>query len=77
MDLDACLILALCCTAEDVLSDESDDEAGSQQPPTQKGEPDLAPQTINLEQITNGAAAPKEADSSADRLSESATAKSR
>lgn len=62
---------------EDVLGDELDDEAGSQQPPTQKGEPDLAPQTISLEQTTNGAAAPKEADSSADRLGESATAKSR
>ncbi len=60
-----------------MLGDELDDEKGIPPIPLQKGEPGLASQTTNPEQAINGAIALKESDSSAERLSESATAKSR
>ena len=66
--------------AEDVLGDEVDEEEGAESATAdeaQNKEPDVAPQTIVSEESINYAAELGGANSSADRLNESAAAKSR
>ena len=68
-----------CAAAEDVLGDDMEDQDTSEPAGAaakQNKEPDIAQQNVDPGQSSNGVAVPAGVDSSADRLSASATAKS-